>query len=310
MAGVGEFRLLNRGDHWQIRFQAMASPCEVLLDLDDDPDGRLVAEHMARLAVREAHRIEAKFSRYREDNIVHRINTAIGEPVTVDDETADLLDFAARCFALSNGRFDITSGILRNAWIFDGSDRIPTRGRVKTLLPLVGWDKLTWRRPELRLPAGMEIDLGGIGKEYAVDRVAGLLTAPAAVSPLRSGPVAALVNFGGDLRARLPRRDGAPWRIGVERPGLEEVPALQLVLQEGGLATSGDARRFLQRGGVRYPHILNPRTGWPVLKAPRSVTALADSCTEAGLLATLAMLKGAQAEAFLEAQDVRCWVIR
>lgn len=310
MAGVDEFRLLNRGDHWQVRFQAMASPCEVLLDLDEGPDGKQVAEYMARLAVREAHRIEAKFSRYRDDNIVHRINTAAGEPVPVDDETADLLDFAARCFALSNGRFDITSGILRRVWTFDGSDRVPTRGRVKALLPLVGWDKVAWRRPELCLPAGMEIDLGGIGKEYAVDRVAGLLTVPAAVSPLHRGPVAALVNFGGDLRARLPRRDAAPWRIGVERPGLEEVPALQLALREGGLATSGDARRFLQRDGVRYPHILNPRTGWPVLKAPRSVTALADSCTEAGLLATLAMLEGARAEEFLEAQDVRYWVIR
>ena len=290
--------LEREGDHWRATFTAMAGPCEVLLDVDDPDLARLLGEEAAD----EARRIEHKFSRYRDDSVVHALNTAGGEPVTVDDETADLLDFAHRCHEISHGRFDVTSGVLRRLWRFDGGDQIPSRKQVKALLPLIGWDKVVWRRPTLTLPPGMEIDLGGIGKEYAVDRLAARL-ADRAVG-------AVLVNFGGDLRAWGERRDGEPWEVGVERPGGPGTAALRLRLSTGAVATSGDARRFLLRGGVRYPHILNPRTGWPVMSAPRSVTVLGDTCTEAGLLATLAMLHGNRAEVFLAAEGVRHWVLR
>ena len=83
-----------------------------------------------------------------------------------------------------------------------------------------------------------------------------------------------------------------------------------LQLKEGALATSGDARRFLLRDGVRYSHILNPRTGWPIKDAPRSVTVAAYSCVEAGITATLAMLKGRRAESFLKLEGIRAWCIR
>ncbi|HKJ88781.1 MAG TPA: FAD:protein FMN transferase, partial [Gammaproteobacteria bacterium] len=96
------------------RFTAMASPCEVLMDTDDPALGW----ELTRLACREARRVECKFSRYRSDNIVHRINR--GAPVEVDAETADLLDYASRCHELSAGSFDITSGVLREVWRFDG----------------------------------------------------------------------------------------------------------------------------------------------------------------------------------------------
>jgi FAD:protein FMN transferase len=279
----------------------MASPCEILFDLKEAP----LATWLGELAAEETHRIEQKFSRYRDDNIISTINHSTGRPVTIDEETADLLDFAADCHRLSNGRFDITSGVLRRLWHFDGGEKIPTRKQVKALLPLVGWNRLTWERPTLTLPAGMEIDLGGIGKEYAVDRVASLL-APRTEA-------AFLVNFGGDLRAVGRRRDGKPWEVGVERPGLEGQAALQINLMQGAVATSGDATRYLEAGGVRYPHILNPRTGWPVLQAPRSVSVLADTCTAAGLLATLAMLRGRDAEQFLDEQNEQggqSWVVR
>jgi len=294
-------QLQRRPDGWQATFVAMAGPCEVLLDVD----GRGEALSMGELVAGEALRIERLLSRYRDDNVIHLVNHAEGRPVLVDDETAGLLDFADRCFILSEGRFDVTSGVLRRLWRFDGSDRVPSRAAVKALLPLIGWDKVTWRRPELTLSAGMEIDLGGLGKEYAVDRAAQLLS-------LRTC-AAALVNFGGDLRALGRRRDGRPWRVGVEAPlndgGQQATAALDIELEEGALATSGDSRRFLLKGGVRYPHILNPRLGWPVMDAPRSVTVLADACTEAGLLATLAMLQGRGARAFLEEQGVQHWIL-
>ncbi len=305
--GDDSFALVRGPDCWRITFAAMASPCEILVD-SRPGDTESALRYLGEAAVAETRRIEALLSRYRPDNIIHRINTAGGLPVTVDEETASLLDFASRCHVLSQGRFDITSGILRRVWTFDGGNRIPKREDVRALLPMVGWHKVDWRRPVLRLPAGMEIDLGGIGKEYAVDRVANLVLSMLTARP--GSPAGLLVNFGGDLRVMGARRKARPWRVGVERPGLDGVPSLELELQGGGLATSGDARRYVLRDGVRYGHILDPTTGWPVPGAPRSVTVLADSCTSAGLLATLAMLEGEKAEEFLSTQDVRHWIIR
>ncbi len=276
----------RRGDLFAGLFAAMGGPCEILLEGCDEAS----ALRLVELAAAETRRIEHKLSRYRDDGAVHAINA----PVRVDDETARLLDLAASCHALSGGRFDVTSGILRRAWAFDGGDRLPSRGRVKALLPLVGWEKVAWRHPE--------IDLGGLGKEYAADRAAELLAAAA--------PAAALVNLGGDLRATAPRSDGAAWRVGVEDPGREDHAERILEMKTGGLATSGDARRFLMRDGVRYGHLLNPRTGWPVRGAPRAVTVAAPTCTEAGVLATVAMLHGRDAEAFLAGQGVASWCRR
>ena len=276
----------------------MASPCEIFLELDIG----MLARRMVDKAAAEASRIEAKFSRYRSDSVVAEIHRAEGRTIRVDEETAQLLDLAARCHELSGGRFDITSGVLRQVWTFDGSDRVPSRNQVKAILGSVGWERVTWSAPELRLPEGMEIDFGGLGKEYAVDRVAALLD--------HELTVPFLVNFGGDLRVSGPRGDGSAWRVGVEDPGREDRAERLIEIRSGALATSGDARRFLLRKGVRYSHILNPRTGWPVSSAPRSVTVAAGSCTEAGILATLAMLQGKDAEAFLEAQGVVWWCRR
>jgi thiamine biosynthesis lipoprotein len=292
--------LTRRAGCWVGEFSAMASPCEVLTRA-----GRAVARAQVRAVAEEAWRIEDKFSRYCRGcrgNVVDRINSAQGAPVDVDQETADLLDFAAELHRLSAGRFDITSGVLREVWTFDGSDRVPAPEAVERVRARVGWDKVAWLRPRLTLAPGMQVDFGGIGKEYAVDRAALLAAA--------HGSAPCLVNFGGDLVA-TGEPGGTPWHVGIESVGLNDGrPAGRIALVRGALATSGDARRFLQRDGVRYGHILDPRTGWPVTGAPRSVTIAADTCTEAGMLATLAMLMGPEAEAFLARQGVRYWCFR
>ena len=289
--------LSRHGSGWLGVFRAMASPCEVHVGEEDFA----IADRVVALAAAEALRIEAKFSRYRRGNIVDAINTAEGRPVVVDDETARLLDYAARLFELSDGKFDVTSGVLRRAWRFDGSDRVPSAEAVAALLPIVGWDKVRWRAPELTLLPGMEIDLGGIGKEYAVDSAAAL------VRPLSTR---CLLNFGGDLLALGPQLGGAPWRVGIESVSQEGAVARHIDLAVGALATSGDSRRFLLKEGTRYCHVLDPTSGWPVVGAPRSVTVAAATCTEAGMLATLALLQGAEAEAFLEAQGAQFWALR
>lgn len=301
-----DLQFKSENNFWSARFRAMASPCEVLVDSGE----RTLIEKLACTAQTEALRVEHKFSRYRDDNIIHRINHSRGKPVSVDDETAALLDYANHCYQISDGLFDITSGVLRRIWQFDGSDRIPAAEDIETIRHLIGWSKIRWQRPDITLPEGMEIDLGGIGKEYAVDRTARLLE--------RLTDTSFLINYGGDLYANKPRRDGSGWIIGVEHPDHSDTANINLPsaavdsfeLHRGGIATSGDARRFLLKNGIRYSHILNPLTGWPVKSAPHSITVLASSCTEAGILATLAMLQGPEAEAFLEAQQVKYWAIR
>ena len=294
---AGAASLLRADDCFVGRFTAMASPCEVIVDTDD----RAAAAAMVGAAAREAERIERKFSRYRADNIIHRINHAGGQPITVDDETAGLIDYAVTCWEMSGGMFDITSGALRRVWTFDGGRRVPDDAAVSRALEHVGWHKVTWRPPALTLPRDMEIDFGGIGKEYAVDRAAAAIAV--------AGQGACLVNFGGDLFAGGARRGGRPWAVGVDDPGRTGEAALyKLEFERGGLATSGDARRFVMWNGQRLGPILDPRAGWPVRDAPRSVTVLAGTCVEAGTLSTLACLRGAGARAFLEEQGVRFWI--
>jgi len=285
---------------WRGCFGAMASPCEVLVE---DPSANL-AQDLTGIAFDEAQRIEQRYSRYRSDSVIAQIHAARGEPQRVCDETARLLDHAAQCHVLSGGLFDITSGVLRRAWRFgssEGRGGLPAPALVRRLLAQVGWPRVQWQRPWLTLPEGMELDFGGIGKEYAVDRVLALLRART------SAPL--LVNFGGDLAVSGPRHGGVAWHVGVARPGPQQEAALALDLAGGALATSGDARRCIVVDGVRYGHVLDPRTGWPVRGAPRSVTVAAATCSEAGFMSTLALLQGAQALPWLQAQAVPHWVL-
>jgi FAD:protein FMN transferase len=278
-------------------FSAMASPCEVLLEVADEDVARRIGESVAA----EAWRIERKYSRYRSDSVVALLNRGSGRPVDLDPETLLLLQFASRCHQLSGGAFDITSGVLRRAWKFDGSGRFPTPTAVAALRARIGFERLQLQGNRLKLPAGMELDFGGIGKEYAVDRALALV-----VSQFDG---AALVNFGGDMAASRAPRSG-PWRVGVERPAQLGEARLLLDFERGGLATSGDTHRFIEHEGRRYSHILDVRTGYPVVDPPRSVTVAASCCLEAGMIATLSMLKGAAAEEFLQAQAVTHWVLR
>jgi FAD:protein FMN transferase len=280
------------------RFTAMASPCEVLIDTDD----KELAETIREVAEREARRVEAKFSRYRTDNIIHQINHSGGRPVTVDEETEALLRYAASCHQMSHGMFDITSGVLGRIWKFDGGGHVPSEALVRETLSHVGWERVAHENSTIRLPAGMEIDLGGIGKEYAVDRAAALITAATGAS--------FLVNFGGDLYAAGPRRGGLPWRVGIDDPDHPGEAALyRIEITDGGLATSGDAHRFVLWKGKRLGHILNPRTGWPVEDAPRAVTVLSRTCLEAGTLCTFAYLQGARAREFLQTEGAQFWIL-
>jgi FAD:protein FMN transferase len=258
----------------------MAAENEVQVHCDE----AAFAEALAARAIEEVARIEAKYSRYRSDSVVSRINAAAGgAAVPIDAETRGLLVFADACFRQSGGRFDATSGVLRRAWRFD-SGRVPGDDELAQLVALIGWDRVEISDESVRLPAsGMELDFGGFGKEYAVDRAALVLK--------EMGARSALVNLAGDLAILGPQPDGSPWRVGIRHPRREDALLASLPVTSGSIATSGDYERFIEIDGVRHCHILDARSGRSV-RGFQSVTVHAVSCLVAGSATTIAMLKG------------------
>ncbi|MRV74106.1 FAD:protein FMN transferase [Duganella sp. FT92W] len=281
---------------YTVEFHAMASPCQVLLPAASEQQARALAQG----AIDEVRRIEVKYSRYRDDSVVTAINRAAGgDAVVVDDETASLLHYAGQLHGISGGLFDITTGVLRKAWDFKQA-RMPAPGQLDALLALTGWHLVERQRTAgvntVRLPKpGMELDFGGFGKEYAADRAAAKL--------LEQGVRHGYVNLGGDFHVLGPQLDGTPWRIGIQDPRHDDGTIAAIDVAGGALCTSGDYERYFDHEGKRYCHILDPRTGWPVT-AWRSVSVLAPLTAAAGACATIAMLKGEDALAFLASMEV------
>lgn len=262
-------------------FMCMGGLCEVLIETSD----KLISNQIFSLVYDEAKRIEKKFSRYETNNIIYKINNAEGKKVHLDKETSKLIHFADQIYRVSDGMFDITSGVLRKAWTFDQSSNIASEETVKELLKYIGWNKVKLEKKSITMPKHFQIDLGGIGKEYAVDSCIQIAKTNSAVPTL--------VNFGGDIAVTGPKINNLPWIVNIE--GAPE----RYNLFFGGIATSGDKNKFLIHKGDKLSHILNPKTGWPLVNAPASITVVADTCTAAGTLSTLAMLKAPLHEEFL-----------
>ena len=283
---------------YHVAFKAMGSPCELHLHGPDAAETRRVAESV----IADVQRLERRYSRYRDDSLTSAINrvAAVAGRCEVDAETAALLDYADTCYRESDGLFDITSGVLRRAWRFENACA-PEPEAIAALLDRVGWDRVVWKRPFLSFgQPGMEIDFGGIGKEYAADRAAALC--------LDAGIRSGLINLGGDVRVIGPLPDGDPWRIGIRDPERPETLLGGVLMTGGALATSGDYARFLRIDGRRYGHILDPRTGWPV-RGLVSVSVIAASCLVAGSLSTIAMLKGRAGIEWLRSLDIpHLWI--
>jgi len=262
-------------------FSAMGSNCALHLYAAERTD----AECIAQDAVEEVMRIERRYSRYRPDSDLAAINRVAeqGGSIDVDQETSGVLDYAFAAYEMSGGQFDVTSGLLRKAWDFK-SGRLADQAVLDALLPRVGLDKVRWNAPRLEfIVPGMELDFGGLGKEYAVDRAAEVC--------LASGAEHGVVDLGGDIRVIGPHPNGEAWKMGIRDPLNPGEIAVTATIERGSLATSGDYERCIEIGGIRYSHILNPRTGWPV-HGLASVSAIADRCLVAGSASTIAMLKG------------------
>ena len=256
----------------------MGSPCELKLSGDSALCRRVAAD-----CQREAGRFETRYSRFTTDSITAQINAGAGGAVVpIDAECRAILEYAGVCWSLSDGLFDITSGVLRRVWTKDRL-QLPAPDELRPILALIDWQKVELSEAGVRLGMpGMEIDLGGVVKEYAADALAQRI----GLAGIDSG----VVNLGGDIFCVGTNPEGLPWRIGIKNPDGPGAIA-QVGIANAGLATSGGYERYFEIGGKRVSHLLNPATGMPV-ESLASVSVIADQSVVAGSIATIALLKG------------------
>jgi thiamine biosynthesis lipoprotein ApbE len=245
-----------------------------------------VATEALKAAFEEMERLDRLMSNYKPDSELSRINQeAVKAPVTCDRELLEIIEKSLHYSHLTEGSFDITVGPLVNLWgFYDGKVRIPSREEVRSLLPAISYKNITTQGESISFAnPSTRLDLGAIGKGYAVDR---------AVEVLKTRDItSACVNLGGNIYAlgTPPGRDS--WKIGVQHPREKERLLGHLELRDCAVATSGDYERFFVMEGKRYSHLLDPRTGWPV-EGMVSVTVIAPNATEADALSTSAFVLG------------------
>lgn len=269
---------------FKFQFRALGSANDMQFYWHDQDQASSISESV----INEIKLIESKYSRYLPESIVSKINAASGlESIEVDQETAALLDYAQVCYQESDQLFDLTSGVLRKAWNFK-NNLLPSQDNIMALLPLVGWNNVEWHKPLFKLKIkGMEIDFGGIGKEFASDRACQKLQ--------KHGVKHGLVNLGGDIRIIGAQPNDKAWNIGITHPRINGTLIASLQIKNGAIATSGDYERFIEVDGVRYSHLLNPKSGWPVKNSFQCVTIISESCLVSGSISTIAMLMGERA---------------
>jgi thiamine biosynthesis lipoprotein len=268
----------------KLSFRALGTLCEVQYA---PPGGDAQAQAFEHAAQSWVNAFEAKYSRFRPDSLVSRVNTAAGrEWVEVDAEMEGMLKLCDTLQFMTQGILDPTALPLIQLWNYKtDTPRIPNVTEIEVAQRLVGWKKVQRAPGKVFLPqAGMALDFGGFGKEYAVD-----VTAQIAAD---HGIHNALVDFGHDLRA-----SGAPpgrpaWHIGLEDPKNPGVSSGSMAIVGKGVASSGDYMRSFVVEGKRYGHIIDPRTGRPVSNGCRQATVVASSCLQAGILSTTAFVLG------------------
>ena len=265
----------------KLEFRAMSTLCRV--NFHGAPAS--VARDFQQDVVKWVGNFEARYSRFIPDSLIGKINAAAGEHwVEIDAETDRLLSFCHELFFFTRGAFDPTALPLIKLWNWKQRPAvIPSDEAIQAARELVGWNKVQRRAGGIFLPqAGMAIDLGGIGKEYAVDRV--LMLA------LQRGIENVLVDFGLDVRVHGQPPEGGVWHVGLEDPRDLKRCWTGLGVTNHAVATSGDGVRAFWHGGRRYGHIIDPRTGYPVWNGSLSVSVIAPFCTLAGALSTTAFI--------------------
>jgi thiamine biosynthesis lipoprotein len=245
------------------------------------------ARDFQRDVVRWVAQFEARYSRFLPDSLIGRINAAAGEHwVDVDPEADRIFALCHDLHFFTRGAFDPTALPLIRLWNWKAKPPvIPDSNQIQEARSLVGWPKVQWRTGSIFLPkAGMCLDLGGIGKEYAVDCVLAMA--------LERGIQHVLVDFGQDVRVHGHAPSATTWRVGLENAKEPGKCWAAVNVTDHAVASSGDYLRCFEANGRRYGHIIDPRSGYPVDNGCRAVSVIGPSCTVAGLLCTTAFILG------------------
>ncbi len=270
---------------YRVAFNALGTRCSVQYACSSEKE----AQRYARAAVEWVSCFEGKYSRFVDTSLLSEINRNAGARwVQVDAETERIFALCDDLNFMTNGLLDPTALPLIQLWDYRRKrSSLPAADEIEQARSLVGWSKLERRLGEAYLPKeGMALDFGGFGKEYAVDKVAALA--------VEHGIAACLVNFGQDIHALGTPPDVPAWHVGLEDPKKPEATWTGLAVVNRGVATSGDYLRNFEYEGVRYGHIIDPRTGRPVMNGTLAVSIVAQSCLEAGVLSTSAFTAGAE----------------
>jgi len=265
----------------ELTFQAFGAPCRVTFAASPNRSAEL-----QKLVLDWVAAFESKYSRYLPGSLISQINAAAGiHPIPIDADTERLFALCDQLHFMTRGVFDPSALPLLKLWSWKRRE-IPSDTEIASALRLVGWRKVQRQPGQIYLPEpGMGIDLGGMGKEYAVDSVAQLLATHGANS--------ILVDFGADVRVIGTPTDGRPgWHIGLDDPRNPGKCWAGLGVRDSAVATSGDYVRRFEANGRRYGHIIDIRTGQPVQNECRAVSVLAPSCTQAGMVSTAAFILG------------------
>lgn len=264
--------------------------------IEVDDHGRPEAARKAiDAAYLELERIDRMMSEWKPESPISQVDAAAGShAVEVPAELRELIERSIVYSRKTEGTFDITWRGMGRIWRFDDGFRVPSQAEVEAARQHINYRRIQIEANRIYLPAGTNIGLGGIAKGYAVDRAAKVLT--------QRGFSDSLVDGGGDVLVSG-TRNGEPWRLGIQEPREEHGRILGLVkLTSKALVTSGDYERFRIVNGVRYHHIIDPRTGWPA-DAAMSVSILANSAEQGVVLAKGVFILGPEKGLALARQE-------
>ena len=252
-------------------------------------------EDVKQAVERQLQLINQQMSTYQQDSELSRLNASpVNQWLSVSPDLFTVLMLSLELGWLSNGAFDITVGPLVALWGFGptvkmGLDTVPAADKIAMLKRLIGFENIEFNlvSHEIRKRQGVAMDLSGIAKGYAVDKVAELLA--------YAGYTDFMVEIGGELRLQGNNPRGTAWRIAIEQPDDSLVGQVQQAISVSGvgMATSGDYRNYFEYDGRRYSHTIDPNTGYPVTHKLASVTVVADSSAYADGLATAISVLGA-----------------
>lgn len=245
----------------------------------------------AQAALQEAEeciqQVEGLWSVTDEDSEIYQANHSGGQPVTVSEETAEIISFALEMAQRTGGALDPTIYPVLTAWGFTtDSKQVPSQQQIAQLLEQVGYDRIRLNGTELTVPDGMELDLGAVGKGYTADLVTEILR--------RHGVTSALISLGGNIQAIGSRPDGSDWRLGIRAPW-ESGNLGVLTVSDAAVVTSGGYENYFddEQGNI-YWHILDPSTGYPADSGLQSVTIVGREGKMCDALSTALFVMGAQ----------------